>query len=62
MLLFFIADFILSFDSLTLVSGSPTISNVGSPPVMSVYTSTNVPSIPLSDIVFMFDIMIFFLV
>ena len=59
MLEFFIADFILSFDSRTLVSGNPTISNDGKPPVMSVCTYTKLPSIPIKDIVFTFDIIIF---
>ena len=43
MLLFFIADFILSFDSLTLVSGSPTISNVGSPPQSMWWSPAGLP-------------------
>lgn len=48
---FFIADFILSFDSFTVISGNPTISNFGRPPVISVCISTNLPSNPISEIV-----------
>ena len=47
---FFIAALILSFASLILVSGNPTTSKFGSPPVTSVSTSTKYPFNPSSAI------------
>ena len=46
--LFFIAERTLSLDSFTAVSGSPTISNLGSPLLISTSTSMGHPSIPTS--------------
>ena len=52
---FLIADSILFLDSLTLISGNPTISNSGIPFLISVWTSTKFPSNPVNDIDFIFD-------